>query len=239
MDKKRLLILHNGTNRDFATGISQPFADAGMELDIHWAYNNEFPESLDGYAGAFITGSPHGAYEDVPFIHKEHKVVQALVDQEIPTLGVCFGSQILASALCGRDQVFRRDSCEVGFKWVALNEKAADDPLTTHIDESVYMFIWHNDEIQATHPDMTILASTDACPNQIWRYRNLPVWGIQGHPEIAKAHAEVWFTKDRAAFEKDGADVDQMRAEATDTLEAKTLLTKFAEICLEEAGLGD
>lgn len=97
----------------------------------------------------------------------------------IPMLGICFGSQILASALCGRDQVFRRSFCEVGYKWLNVSEAAASDPIANSLGDQVYMFVWHNDEVAADHPDMTILASTDLCPNHIWRYRDRPIWGFR------------------------------------------------------------
>ena len=233
MGKKRLLLLHNGTKRETSSWVSRQFAEAGLEVDSYWAFNNEFPETLESYDGVYISGSPHAAYEDVPFIQREHELIADAAEQDLPMLGVCFGSQIMASALCGREQVFRRESCEVGYKWIDFTEAGKEDPLTAHLDPSVYMFIWHNDEVRDDHPDMTILASSDACPNQIWRYRERPFWGIQGHPEITKANAEFWFDNDGAAFEQDGADLDELRATANDTLEAKTLLRRFAELCKE------
>ncbi len=142
-------------------------------------------------------------------------------------LGVCFGSQILASALCGRDQVFRRPACEIGNKWLQATPAAADDIIASGIVPQVYMFVWHNDEVRATHPDMTILASSDQCPNQIWRYKDQPIWGIQGHPEITLQQAPLWFEQNRATMERDGADIEQLNATADEASAAKSMLTRF------------
>lgn len=233
MTTKPLLILHNGTQRSGSDHIAARFRAAGLPVDSFWAYNSEFPATLDGYCGLFLTGSPHGAYEHIPFIQREHELLQEVAKRPFPTLGICFGSQILASALCGRDQVFRRPSCEVGYKTLPLTPAAATDPLTQQLGPSVHMLVWHNDEIRADHPHMTILASSDQCPNQIWRYRNLPIWGIQGHPELTQADAHHLFTADRDVFLRDGADLDQLHAQATDAPLAKKLLENFARICLQ------
>ena len=232
MHKPTLLYLHNGSKPAGAADLPARFRDSGLQVDYFWAKNDEFPTAISHYQGVFISGSPHGAYDDVPFIQRQHALIQEIAALGTPTLGVCFGSQILASALCGRDQVFRRATCEVGFKWLDLTAAAQTDPLTHQLDGRLYNFVWHNDEVKATHPDMTILASTADCPNQIWRYRDLPIWGIQGHPEVTKAEAVRWFAADRAYFEKDGADVAALQAAATEQTEAKTMLHNFMAICL-------
>jgi GMP synthase-like glutamine amidotransferase len=90
------------------------------------------------------------------------------------------------------------------------------------------MFVWHNDEVRARHPDMTILASSDDCPNQIWRYKDENIWGIQG--EVTRAQAIVWFEENRARMEEDGANIDSLKAQAHEAAEAKTMLTRFAEL---------
>jgi GMP synthase-like glutamine amidotransferase len=210
--------------------LDERFESWGLDVERRWAFNDDFPESLDGYVGIFLSGSPHGAYDDVPFIQREHGLIQDAAARGIPMLGVCFGSQILASALCGRDQVFRRDTCEIGYKKLPVTAAAREDPVCAGLGESVNMFVWHNDEVRADHPDMTILARSDECPNQIWRFRDDPFWGIQGHPEITATQAPVWFEENRARMTADGADVDALKAQAHEAAEAKTMLTRFAAL---------
>ncbi|SIR60024.1 MULTISPECIES: type 1 glutamine amidotransferase [unclassified Bosea (in: a-proteobacteria)] len=227
----KLLLLQNGPKRDGVARLPERFAGWGLDVDARWAYAGDFPDTLAGYDGIFVTGSPHGAYEDIPFIHREHDLIREADSLGIPMLGVCFGSQILASALCGRDQVFRRPFCEVGNKWLDVTPAARGDEIAGEIGERVYMFVWHNDEVRADHPDMRIIATSDLCPNQIWRFRDHRVWGIQGHPEVTKEQAVVWFEQSRATMERDGADIDALKATADEALPAKTMLSKFAALC--------
>jgi GMP synthase (glutamine-hydrolysing) len=224
----RLLFLSNGPKRISIARLDQRFESLGLDVDLHWAYENEFPDSLDGYAGIFLSGSPHGAYEDVPFIHREHGLIQEASAKGIPMLGICFGSQILASALCGRDQVFRRSTCEVAYKDLDVTAHAKGDPVAGALGATVNMFVWHNDEVRGDHPDMRVIATSDECPNHIWRFRDTPAWGIQGHPEVTQAQARQWFEESRPRFEADGADVAELQRSATEATEAKTMLSRFA-----------
>lgn len=229
---RKLLFLHNGTSRRPDNRLDERFAAAGLEVDFHWAYNDEFPADLERYCGVFLSGSPHSSYDDIPFIAREHDLIVEIADRRLPTLGVCFGSQILASALCGRDQVFRRPDCEVDYKWLNVIANHTADEITRDLTHRVYMFVWHNDEVRSDHPDMILLASSDQCPNQIWRYRDLPIWGIQGHPEITLAESRTWFEANRRTLENDGADVDRLHERAAEAAEAKTMLTNFVGVCL-------
>lgn len=233
MTQPRLLYLGNGRSFQSVAKLDERFESWGLSVDRYWAYNNEFPATLDGYDGIFLSGSPHGAYEDVPFINREHDLIQKAAEKQIPMLGICFGSQILGSALCGRDQVFRRDDCEIGYKTLTTSDEAKDDLLTAEVGESFDMFVWHNDEVKAEHPDMTILASTDICPNQVWRYRDAPIWGIQGHPEVTRVQAPIWFEQNRARMEKDGADVDRLKSQADEAATAKTMLARFVQFLVQ------
>lgn len=231
---KRLLYLSNGPSKRSVAQLEERFETCGLDIDQHWAFDGEFPASLDGYCGVFLSGSPHGAYEDIEFIHREHELIAEIAQRGLPMLGVCFGSQILASALCGRDQVFRRSQCEVGYKWHVLTWRANDDPIASVFGVRPRMFVWHNDEVRADHPDMHILARTDECPNQIWRFRDQPIWGIQGHPEVDRAQALRWFETARLRLEADGAVIAELAAAADDAVAAKTMLHEFARLCLSD-----
>lgn len=232
-DVKRLLYLGNGRQLQSVAQLDDRFQGWGLAVDRHWAWNGDFPDSLEGYDGIFLSGSPHGAYEDIPFIRREHDLIREAAERRIPMLGICFGSQILASALCGPDQVFRRESCEIGYADLDVTPAAATDPLARDWGPTVRMFVWHNDEVRHDHPDMVVLAASGPCPNHVWRHRTAPAWGIQGHPEITRAQAPIWFEQNRERMTRDGGDVDAFIAGADEARQAKTALTRFTEMVLQ------
>jgi GMP synthase (glutamine-hydrolysing) len=86
--------------------------------------------------------------------------------------------------------------------------------------------------VRAGHPDMRVLASSDLCPNQIWRHRTAPAWGIQGHPEVTRAQFHQWSADSRERLEADGANVAALNDSADDAEQAKTMLANFAALCL-------
>jgi len=229
--KPTLLFLNNTAYPAAVPPILVQLCGGGFETESAWAARSEFPRSLDGYAGAFVSGSPHSSYDLEPWIEREHEVISELVRLGTPVMGICFGSQILASSLFGRDQVYRRSACEVGFTWLDIAPDAAGDPVCARLERRMRMFVWHNDDVRADHPDMQVLATSDACANQIWRHRDRSVWGIQGHVEITLDGAPRWFERNRARLEADGVDVDRLVDSAEDTSNARTMLQRFLDLC--------
>ena len=226
-----LLFLNNTANPSAVPPILEQLRGDDLEMESAWAARSEFPQSLDGYAGAFVSGSPHSSYDREPWIEREHEVISELVRLGTPVLGICFGSQILASSLFGRDQVYRRSACEVGFTWLDVAPDAAVDPVCTHLERRTRMFVWHNDDVRADHRDMRVLATSDACANHVWRHRDLPVWGVQGHLELTVPEAPRWFERNRVRLEADGVDVDGLGDSAEDTANARTMLERFLDLC--------
>jgi GMP synthase (glutamine-hydrolysing) len=108
--------------------------------------------------------------------------------------------------------------------------------MAQELGSRAYMFVWHNDEVRAGNLDMNILATTDDCPNHIWRFRDLPIWGIQGHPEITLDQSRIWFEQNRNRLEKDGAVIDDLNRSADETVTAKTMLTRFTDIVSGRSG---
>lgn len=230
MTKKKLLFLSNGRKLTSLARLDLRFEALGLEVVKMSAFDGDFPENLDEFDGIFLSGSPHGAYEDIPFINREHELIREAADKNIPMLGICFGSQILASALCGRDQVFRRDFCEIGYKDLPTSPATKTDLIAHELPETVNMFVWHNDEVKAAHPDMVILAWSDICPNHVWRYKDKPIWGIQGHPEFTAAQAVLWFEENRERMTLDGADIEALKASAQEAEIARTMISNFAAL---------
>jgi len=235
VEPRRLLLLNNTPRRDATLPVLDDLLGATWSAERFWGGGGEFPGEVSGYSGVVLSGSPAAAYDTADWVIAEHALIQRLAQRRVPMLGICFGSQILASALCGRDQVFRRPWCEVGHLPLSLRPSAVEDPLFGDVPAQTEMFVWHNDEVRADHRDMTVLAATEACPNQIWRHRALPVWGVQGHLELRPAEAPAWFERNRANLEKDGADVAALQRSVNGSAVWEKVFHRFLDFCVQGA----
>lgn len=117
-----------------------------------------------------------------------------------PNLGICLGAQLLAHAAGAKvapmlDAGGRRVR-EVG--WGALQVFPEADPCVAGLPEEIEVLHWHGDACSLP-VGATLLASTPACPVQMFRLgRSL---GLQFHPEIDGPTACLWAGEDAAFVE--------------------------------------
>ena len=64
--------------------------------------DGELPDSAADADGWLLTGSRHGAYEDLPWIPPLEDFIREIHAGGRPMVGICFGHQIIAKALGGK-----------------------------------------------------------------------------------------------------------------------------------------
>jgi GMP synthase (glutamine-hydrolysing) len=103
------------------------------------------PDSPRGAAGLVVMGGPMGVYEEDRFPHLpgEIRLIRRALEEELPILGVCLGSQLLAAALGAR--VYPSGRKEIGWHEVRLRGEARSDPLFGGVEERFTPFHWHGD----------------------------------------------------------------------------------------------
>ena len=64
----------------------------------------KLPAEPQEYQAIIIMGGPMGVYDeaDYPFLRAEHAFLQRALAHNVPMLGICLGSQLLAKALGAR-----------------------------------------------------------------------------------------------------------------------------------------
>jgi len=114
--------------------------------------------------------------------------MRAAVGLGLPTLGICFGHQLLCKALGGN--VVRADGRTDGVEELSLTEEGESDPLFADLETPVALFT-HQDHVVGIPECAVLLASVPHNADTAVRISDgegnqLPAWGVQFHPEATK-----------------------------------------------------
>jgi GMP synthase (glutamine-hydrolysing) len=173
---------------DFDRLVAGHFAAAGHPSHSIRAAAIDGLGELARFTHLVISGSVASATEEQPWDQPLAGLVRGFMDAGKPVLGICYGHQFLAKVLAGPAHVRRAAEPEFGFVPLQL----APNPLFHGLGETLAM-VSHFDEACALPPEFKILASSPGCAVQAFQYRDLPVWGVQFHPEYGVAEGEfIW-----------------------------------------------
>ncbi len=206
---KRALIIRHVPHEGVA-GFREPIEAAGYHVDRIDVADPAFatldlrkPDLL------IMMGGPMGVYEQDrhPWIACQLRRLAVRLDADRPTLGVCFGAQMIAAALGSR--VFPGPVKELGFHPVAVHDSAAANPLQ-HIAQ-VPILHWHGDTF--TLPENTeSLASSHVYEQQAFR-RGRNLLALQFHAEMGEDERfESWLEQWPDAVIEAGHDEAALRA---------------------------
>jgi GMP synthase (glutamine-hydrolysing) len=182
-------------------------AGAGLLLDVRAAGDGPLPDP-GSYAAVLVTGGPMGAYDDAehPWLPAVRDLLRTAVREQVPTLGVCLGGQLLAAALGG--QVRRGDEGpEIGPALVAKRDVAAADRLFGPVPFTPDVLQWHYDVITRLPAGATLLASSVRYEVQAFRVGE-SAWGTQFHVETTPEQVRQWAAEDAALLAEEGWDVE-------------------------------
>ncbi|MEN1681542.1 MAG: glutamine-hydrolyzing GMP synthase [Planctomycetota bacterium] len=124
--------------------------------------------------GLIFSGGPSSVYED-----GAPKCDEGLFRLGIPVLGICYGMQLACRAFGGEvkhvaTREYGRAHCEV----------LGADPLFEGVSRQTEVWMSHGDQVTQIAEQFTTLAATDTCPYAAVRHNELPVYGLQFHPEV-------------------------------------------------------
>lgn len=144
------------------------------------AAEGRLPDLGENFTHLILTGSESSIIEREDWVDAEVEFVRDALSRNFPTLGSCYGHQLLALALCGPPHVRRCQRPEIGWYPISILRRSG-----LLGDKSVaYAFSSHFDEVTDLDERFQVLASTVDCAVQAFELKGSPVWGVQFHPEI-------------------------------------------------------
>lgn len=197
-----LLVVHH----DPAVGLdllAEPLAARDLDLVEVDATAAALPDPGD-HDGVLVLGGRMSVAGDLePWMDAELDVLRAADDAEVPVLGICLGSQLLALAHGG--EVRPRERAEAAIVAVHRTAIGREDDVTAGWPDGAPGVAFHSDEVTVLPDDGEQLLLGSDGPT-MWRIRTSH--GIQLHPEVGLSTLASWV--DTSGVDLAHVDVDAL-----------------------------
>jgi GMP synthase (glutamine-hydrolysing) len=169
---QRVLVLDFGSQ--YAQLIARRVRDQSVYCEI--VRHDITPARITEMApkGLIFSGGPNSVYADgAPLCDPR------LLKLGIPVLGICYGMQLACHSLGGKVESvpareYGRAQCHV----------TTPGGLLAGLPEDFEVWMSHGDQVSRVSDDFEALAQTGTCPIAAIRHRQLPIYGLQFHPEV-------------------------------------------------------
>ena len=170
-----------------------------------------------------------------PWLKQEKDWIRQFMALNKPVIGLCLGSQLIASCLGGH--VTKNKYEEIGWWSIFKVDGAAKHDATQRIfdfPDDVLALSWHNDTFELPE-NAVLLAGSAACPNQAYQYKH-NVLAFQFHPEITPTNLALFLEEKPDITNKDGTYIqsfEELTHTSPDTFKpANELLNRAVDFVL-------
>jgi len=173
-----------GTFGDFLNEHKRPFKTVELGAGEH------LPSDLSGIKAVVVLGGPMNANKEHqhPFLKPENIFIQKVLEKQVPYLGICLGSQLLAKAAGAA--VVSSPVKEIGWYTVQLTGEGRNDPLFKGFRENEPVYHWHGDMFRIP-VNGCLLAKAQGCPHQALKVGK-NAYGLQFHVEVTDKSIKEW-----------------------------------------------
>jgi GMP synthase-like glutamine amidotransferase len=186
---KDIILSIQNTEIETLGNFKELFESDGYIIETIHVKKDKIPKELDKYAGIVILGGYMSVYEYLPYLNEELDLIKNANNLQVPQLGICLGSQLIAEALGGR--VYKGKQKEIGWYNVVINNEGRNDIFKGISNNNIKVFQWHGDTF--TLPSSAVLlASSNSYPQA---FRLGSSIGILFHLEVTSQMIHDW-TKD-------------------------------------------
>lgn len=154
----------------------------GFDLEIISAKKQKIPTL--NHSMVLVLGAPESANDELQYLKDELVLIRNAVDRNIPILGICLGSQLIAKAFGAR--VYPGPKKEIGFYHDIKQD--ANSSLFSGISDPFTVFHWHGDTFDIPNGGQRLAYSE--LYNQAFRYGS--AIGVQFHFEVDSSIIQSW-----------------------------------------------
>ena len=180
------VLLVQNTRIEGSGHLGELLSNDGFNITSISAKHEKIPEKK--FSLVVVLGAPESANDDLPYLIEEQKLIKNSVNDNIPVLGICLGSQLIAKTFGAK--VYKGPTKEIGFYhdlMISNNSKLFDG-----FKNPFSVFHWHGDTFDL--PDgATRLALSENYSNQAFQFKSAV--GLQFHLEINEQMVNLWLDK--------------------------------------------
>lgn len=237
---KSILIIKTGNTIDSLLACGEDFedwfiAESGLPVDkfiIKSLHLNEELDDLDGVAGIIITGSPAYITDEETWNFIGANYIREAYQKNVPTLGVCYGHQLIAWAFAGQVD-FHPSGREIGSASITLTEDSKNDPIFASLPCQFDVHVSHQQSVTRLPLNATRLAANEFEANQAFRLGK-NTWGVQFHPEFSSDVIKEYIIARQAVIESEGLNPQQLLEDVKETPHSAELLRRFYKLVFDK-----
>jgi GMP synthase (glutamine-hydrolysing) len=200
-------------------------ADATMVVDVQ---NGDALPEPGALSGVVVTGSHASVTDHAGWSERMAAWLRATLEGEVPTLGICYGHQLLAYAL-GGDVADNPRGLEFGTVPVQLERSAREDALLGGLPNPIRAHVCHSQTVVRLPEGARRLAYSRLDPNQAFVVGD-SAWGLQFHPEFDAGTVRVYIDRFSEQLAAQGQDPGWVAESCVDTPTGPQILRRFAEL---------
>ena len=201
--KKTILSIQN-TEIETLGNLKKLFESDGFEIETKHVKKDSIPQEVDNYAAIVILGGYMSVYQNLPFLEEQQKLIRNANHHQVPLLGICLGSQLIAQALGGR--VYKGQRKEIGWFEVKVNNEGRNDIFKGITNERIKVFQWHGDTYELPKSAI-LLASSNLYPQAFKVGTSI---GILFHLEVTHEIIRNWTSNYRLEMTEVGVSTDSI-----------------------------
>ena len=163
------------------------------DVHVRRGPDRDLPASADRFSHVVISGSRASCLSKEGWVEDLLGFLRRAAESRVPTLGVCFGHQMLARAFGGIEAVRKSPTPEFGWVKIMNSAPKGSDAVMGPLPRDFYSFASHFEEVASLPGGFEVTASNQCCGIQAFRHRDIPVYGVQFHPERNVAEGDETF----------------------------------------------